>query len=141
MAIALVALVALAGTAIADNFAGKTSQGQFARVKTNEFEVPELLVVRWKAPCGRDNLQYIAKTVNGGPFRSQSRNHFRGWERHRNNDLRDGYRSVVLTKYRGTRVGNRWTGTFQAWVQLKQGGTTYTHCRTGELRFTTRATG
>ena len=138
MALALVALIALAGTALADNFQGSTSDGGYARVKTNERNIPELLVIRWHAGCGADGVFYRSKNLFAGPYRSQSRNHFRGFKRYRNNDLDDGFSSVVTAQYRGRRVAaNRWSGTFQAWVIVKEDGDFFTRCRTGELRWTT----
>ena len=137
VALALVALIALAGTALADNFQGSTSEGGYVRVKTNERNVPELLVVRWRAECGVDGTFYRSKNSFAGPFRSQSRNHFRDFKRYRNADLEDGFTSVVTTQYRGRRVAaNRWSGSFQAWVIVKQDGDFFTRCRTGALRWT-----
>ena len=133
-ALAVVALTAVAGTAVAENFEGQTSDGRYVRIKTNEFDVPELLAIRFQAPCNSGNLRYVAKIINGGPYRSQSKRHFRGWERHRSNV--DGYRAVVTTKYRGRQVaGNRWSGIFRAWVILRRGDSTI-HCRSGLLRWT-----
>ena len=142
IALALVALIALAGTALADNFTGSTSEGGYARVKTNEFDKPELFVIRWRAECAEDGVFYRSKNAFAGPFRSQSRNHFRDHKRYRNNELSDGYTSVVQTQYKGRRVANnRWSGSFYAWVTVKQDGEFFTRCRTGEIRWTTRRLG
>ena len=137
VALALVALIALAGTALADNFAGSSSQGGFARVKTNEFNVPELLVIGWRAPCDESGSVYRAKTSFGGPFRQQSRNHFRSFERYRS-DLRNGFKARVTVQYEGNRTfRNRWSGTFSGWVVLRKNGKFFSRCRSGLVRWTT----
>ena len=137
-AIAAIVLTAFVGTALADNFQGSTSDGSYARVKTNERNVPELLAIRWHARCDERGVFYHARNAFGGPFRSQSRNHFRDWSRTRNNNLEDNFTSVVTTQYRGFRAArNRWSGTFRAWVIVKKGGQFFTRCRTGLISWTT----
>jgi hypothetical protein len=131
-------LIAFAGTALADNFTGQSSAGGYVRVKTNEFNKPELFVIRWRADCDAGSLVYRAKNAFAGPYRHQSRNGFVDWNRHRNNNVGDGYSSVVTAQYKGARVANnRWSGTFQAWVRLKRNGKFVSNCRTGELHWTT----
>ena len=138
IALALVALVALAGTAVAENFEGSTSEGQYARVKTNERSLPELFVIRWRAGCEANGVFYRAKNAFAGPYRRQGRRHFRDWSRTRNDELEDGFTSVVTTQYRGFRAyRNRWSGSFRAWVIVRQNGDFYTRCRTGLIRWTT----
>ena len=138
VALALVALIALAGTAVADNFTGSTDEGGYARVKTNEREVPELLVIRWRAACDKDGVFYRANNAFGGPFRAQSPNHFRSYKRYRNTKLPEGFTSVVTAQYEGfRRNSNRWSGTFRAWVVIKDQGAVYTRCRTGDIRWST----
>ena len=136
-AIAAIAAIALAGTALAENFEGSTSEDGYARVKTNERNVPELFVIRWRAACEEAGIFYRSKNGFAGPFRHQSVNGFRDWSRTRNHQLEDNFSSVVTTQYRGRRVArNRWSGTFHAWVIIKQGGEFVTRCRTGEIRWT-----
>ena len=138
VALALVALIALAGTALADNFTGSTSEGGYARVKTNERNMPELFVIRWRAACEADGVFYRAKNGFAGPFRHQGIAHFRDWSRTRNDELEGNFTSVVTTKYRGWREArNRWSGDFRAWVIVKKGGEFYTRCRTGPISWTT----
>ena len=137
-AIAAIAAIALAGTALAENFEGSTSEDGYARVKTNERNVPELFVIRWRAACEEAGIFYRSKNGFAGPFRHQSVNGFRDWSRHRNNNLDDGYTSVVTSQFRGYRVSrNRWSGNFRAWVIVKQNGEFFTRCRTGLIRWTT----
>ena len=137
VALALAALIALAGTALAENFEGTTSEGKYARVKTDERNFPELFVIRWRTECAADGVFYRAKNAFAGPYRRQGRNHFRDWSRTRNDELGDGFTSVVTTQYRGRRAfRNRWSGTFQAWVIVKENGDFFTRCRTGEIRWT-----
>jgi len=138
VALALVALIALVGTAIADNFVGTTSDDGYARVKTNERNVPELFVIRWRAACEADGVFYRSKKGFAGPYRHQNRAFFRDWTRTRNNNLDDGFSAVITSKYEGTRITrNRWAGVFQSWVIVKQDGQFFTRCRTGEISWST----
>ena len=131
-------MTAFVGTALAENFQGSTSEGSYARVKTNEFDRPELFVIRWRTECSMNGVFYRAKNAFAGPFRRQGLKHFRDFSRARNDELGEGFTSVVTTQYKGRRTfRNRWSGTFSAWVTVRQNGDFYTRCRTGEIRWTT----
>jgi hypothetical protein len=148
VALALVALIALAGTALADQYVGTSSQGGHVRVETihtkHRGTIPDYFLIRWSGTCNRAGVSYHAKNGFGQPrnYTLRTETRFRGHRRYRDNSLHSsGLTSVVRTKFQGFRAdNNHWQGSFQAWVQIRKNGAYYATCRTGPLHWSAAST-
>jgi hypothetical protein len=131
--------VAVAASAEAKVFRGKTNQGRAASVVIGSDGLLRTARVNWRARCRKGRAH--EKTSFTRPHDASTPDAFSDAGVYRGRDD-DGYRLRFTVSVSATRVaderGERWRGTFRAKVLVTRRGRYVDTCRSGRVRFTVR---
>lgn len=119
----------------AKTYRGKSSQGFKLRLATNDDRRVRVFSIGWRAPCGREDFRYAARSTIHGPFDRDRGGRFRDRSMVRSR-LKGSIRATVVMGLRGRLVGSRSAeGTFTGRVILRKKGREIDRCRLGVVRW------
>jgi hypothetical protein len=133
------AFVAGPGSAAADvRFEGRTSQGGYALLVSEDDGVPKRGLIRWRADCRRPGIRLEESTVFSRPLDLSTRRRFRDAGSYRETE-RGRFRITYTLRTSGRKAGpRRWVGSFRARAVVRRAGRVVDRCSVRGVRWRVR---